>query len=464
MIRVVLNFTILILMAALISPNEMAVYAAILTGFALFAPFLDAGLANVYLKYDRPQLQPALFTINTAIGISFSALFFIAHPVLEQVFNLTINRLATLLFCIAILFQSLTIQYKSQLLKEKNFLVIGVIETIASTIAFLIVLASSYFHVSVALLLLRHAIEDISLFFLFKSRSKTKLRISAADALALPKDIVSYSTGIIQSRVLTSFARDADRFFYGITMSSAFFGAIHYFRQITLMFDQILRVAVTTVAFSYSAKMTDATSNDFFEDVYILMFALVSLPIFTFLQFGPSLGTFFVNEKWSEYLNLLVPLSIFCLALVKRGWIGTKYIDRQMLKKLNKLFCLEIILYVFVLLTCFTYDLQGFDLVTAHAFSALIFWSVVVLLDWKTSKQTGSGPTIPILLVLSCVMAIVGIIFSNTVSHYLAPLSFFEQLSLATFHFVLLCSFLGMLCMLRLVKRPAFLTTFKQHK
>ena len=76
------------------------------------------------------------------------------------------------------------------------------------------------------------------------------------------------------------------------------------------------------------------------------MFVLVSLPIFTFLQFGPSLGNFLLTKN-GEYLNLLVPLSIFCLALVKRGWIGTKYIDRQMLKKLNKLFCLEIILYVF---------------------------------------------------------------------------------------------------------------------
>ena len=70
-------------MAALISPNEMAVYAAILTGFALFAPFLDAGLANVYLKYDWLQRSLRWLHQYGDWHLLFS-LIFIAHPVLNK--------------------------------------------------------------------------------------------------------------------------------------------------------------------------------------------------------------------------------------------------------------------------------------------------------------------------------------------------------------------------------------------
>ena len=88
-IRVVLNFTILILMAALISPNEMAVYAAILTGFALFAPFLD-GVWQTYI-FNMTGRNCSLRVYYQYGGHLLFSLIFIAHPVLEQVFNLTLT-------------------------------------------------------------------------------------------------------------------------------------------------------------------------------------------------------------------------------------------------------------------------------------------------------------------------------------------------------------------------------------
>lgn len=455
-IRVVLNFALLVIMAALISPSEMAVYAALMTGFVFFAPFLDAGLANVFLKYDEPKLQSALYTINTTIGIAFSALFFIGQPLLELAFGVDIDVVASLLFCIAILLQAMTIQYKSQFLKEKSFLLIGIVETLASATAFFLVVTGSYFHVSVVLLLFRHFVEDLVLFLVFKAKSGSKLDFVVSDAIALPPKMVSYSVGIIKSRVLTSFAKDADRLFYGLVLSSAFFGAIHYLRQIALMFDQILRVAVTTVSFSYAAKMNDELSDNFFEDVFVLMFALVILPVITFLQLAPLIGVFLLNEKWVGYLPLLVPLSVFCLALVLRGWVGTKYIDRKRLDILNKFFVFEILVYGFVFVVAYRLDLDGYQLVSIHAFSALLYWSGIVFLDWLRAERSGNNKTMPTLLIITLAFAIIGHFFSNFIGQNLAEASLIELLVFALLHYGFSIMLLVSLCFCNLVRTPTF--------
>jgi O-antigen/teichoic acid export membrane protein len=130
-LRAFLNVFFLGVVLGFLTPNDMASYAALMTFYIFLAPFLDAGMTNVLLKFDRADLSRDLQMFAVCLGSVLGLAFLFIVPVLAGTLGIEITAWSVRILAFAVFLSAIQGQLRACITKRKGFQELAVVDTIA---------------------------------------------------------------------------------------------------------------------------------------------------------------------------------------------------------------------------------------------------------------------------------------------------------------------------------------------
>lgn len=133
----VVNFTIQIMLARLLCPNDYAVVAMLAIFFSISQAFIDSGFATTLIqKQDCTQADySSVFYFNVLIGGVVYLLFFWGAPFIESFYNFEGLALVTRVYSLNLFINSFAMVHRVILTKELKFKKIALITFLSSIIS-----------------------------------------------------------------------------------------------------------------------------------------------------------------------------------------------------------------------------------------------------------------------------------------------------------------------------------------
>lgn len=133
----VVNFTIQIILARLLSPNDYAVVAMLAIFFSISQAFIDSGFATTLIqKQDCMQVDySSVFFFNILIGSIVYLFFFIGAPFIESFYGYEGLSLVTKVYSLNLFINSFAMVHRVILIKKLQFKKIAVITFSSSVLS-----------------------------------------------------------------------------------------------------------------------------------------------------------------------------------------------------------------------------------------------------------------------------------------------------------------------------------------
>ena len=325
-IKQLLQFTIFVILARLLLPEDFGLIGMILgiTGFVGLFSELGFGAALIQRKaIDEAHLSSA-FWLNVITGIILTGMVLSLAPLVARFYSEPRLKLLTMLISINFFIGSLNIVHRALLNRSMDFRRLAIIETTAATIAgtAAIILAFIGFGVwsLVWQMIISTAIGVVMMWQTSRWRPRLCLNTKAIG------ELFGFSGNLLGFGVFNYWVRNSDDLLIGKFIGSAALGVYSRAYSIMLMPLRQLSATVGKVMFPALSKIQDDKAR--VKEIYlrtICIIALIAFPMMLgLLVVADSFVLALLGYKWSEVIPLLRMFAL--LGMVQSigttvGWI-----------------------------------------------------------------------------------------------------------------------------------------------
>ncbi|MEE9373994.1 MAG: oligosaccharide flippase family protein [Saprospiraceae bacterium] len=389
MYKVMVGIIGIVVFARLIGPGDHGVYVYILAIHMIVLPFLDFGLLPAYLKIEKinKEVDSVFFTLNVAIGIILTLVVITIAPLLAWYKENPMLLWYIITYSSLIMIISLGSQPSSQLIKQKRFKEIAIIDSFASTVALIAGVVFALWGWAVWALLLRFIIDvTVKLALQYYQVKPSYFWVSKKNILKYWNSIV-FGAGIAFSRIITGLTSATDKFlfeeFYGKGSSAAIgfveLGQYGKAADATAKAD-LIRNSLTTPALSYLTDLGLENSRKYYFDLTLMFFFITSLPILFFAVYGDLFTLILMGDQWEIAATYSRYFAFYGAGLTMRGLVNIYHINEfksTRLYKLNMLFF--ILLYSSLASAYFVYDISTLHFVQIFSFFTFGYWLIILI-------------------------------------------------------------------------------------
>lgn len=374
----------------LVSNADFGIYTYILAIHLVVLPFLDFGLLPAYLKIEKvdKEVNSVFFSLNVVIGLVLTAIVIIIAPFLAAQQDEPMLTWYILTYSLLILIISLGSQPSSQLIKQKRFKEIALIDGLASTVALVIGVFLALWGWAVWALLLRFIIDVTIKLGLqcYQVRPSYSL-VNKTTIKKYWKSIV-FGGEIAFSRIISGFTSSTDKFLFK-EFYQGFDLLGHYGRAAdTTAKADLVRNSLTTPALSYLTAIGLEPSRKYYFDLAQLFFFATGLPILFFTVYGDLIITLLLGPSWEIAGEYALFFGFFGAGLVLRGLVNIFHINEfksKRLYRLNLIFLL--VLYPTIAITYFMYSFPAMTFVKIFTLFTFGYWLLTLI--YSLGKFTG---------------------------------------------------------------------------
>jgi O-antigen/teichoic acid export membrane protein len=308
-----LQFSVLILLAHLLSPGEFGLVGMILvfTGFALSIADMGLGASIVQAQTLSAENLDAAFWFNIAIGGTLTFVFILAAPLISSFYGEPQLRLLTIVVAFTFVLESASIVQFALLQKSLNFRSRFVIEAIAIPVSGIIALALALAGAGVwslaAQMLSGSAIRTAVIWHLSSWKPRFKFETAAL------KELLRFGRHLTGFSIVIYCAQNFDKLLIGHQIGSSALGIYN-------LSDRLMRLPLANITAIAGAVMFPALSklqNDVETTTRAYLRANRMIALLTFpMVLGlcalaePAILVFY-GEKWNGTIAII---RVLCLA------------------------------------------------------------------------------------------------------------------------------------------------------
>lgn len=178
----VVNFTIQVILARLLCPDDYAVVAMLAIFFSISQAFIDSGFATTLIqRQDCTQVDySSVYFFNILIGAIVYLLFFLAAPLIESFYNFKGLNIVTKVYSLNLFINSFALVHRVILTKKLQFKKIALITFTSSIISAIPAIVMAYFGMGYWALIAQSLISAsiTSLMIIYQSKWKPSFTLS----------------------------------------------------------------------------------------------------------------------------------------------------------------------------------------------------------------------------------------------------------------------------------------------
>ncbi len=347
--RLFLNVLYIAVTARLIDVALLGVFSILLAVYQLILPVINGGFINAYLvSTSKRELFDWLHAFSISACIVVVALSLVLLRVFDVV-SVSDGSEYFWLFLVSLLFLSYVSLHKAHLFSEKKFGVVRNIELTAFLSSVLISLVVIYLGYALLGLVLRYFLESFFLAVAYSLFSGKTKGVAFGALRTLDVGVLKYSYGIVLARLLSTASSTIDRIVLSRFYPIGDVGAFSYLKNIVIMPDSVLRVAITAPAISYISGRSTVYAYKKMMHIANLVLILSIAPCLVIYIAPSQFVALLLGVAWLEYVDLLKALSVYGWLAVLRGWLGVYFINTIQVKKWFYLTLTDFVLMLFVL-------------------------------------------------------------------------------------------------------------------
>lgn len=347
----IVNFTIGIILARLLSPEDFGVLGIISVFIAISNVFVNAGLSDALInKKDATDTDySTVFWANIALGVLVFILLFIASPYIADYFQISELTNLIRITSLSVLFVSVSAVFRTILTKKIDFKTIALVSFISVAISGTVAVIMAYKGFGVLSLAVRMTLGQLLTLFLFVilNRWRPQLKFDIKSF----KKMYSYAINIFFSRLLNVLYNNIYYFIIGKIFSPTMLG--FYTRADS--FKNLASTNITNTVQRVSFVILSNETDEIVRKKKFLVFFKGTAIITTFFMailFSNALEIILilVGEKWRQsaiYLQILAVSGIFLpLYAVNTNFLAVVQKTKLLLKIefLTKLFAIPIVI------------------------------------------------------------------------------------------------------------------------
>lgn len=373
------NFTVGIILARLLTPEDFGLVAMVLVFVALAQVFSDFGLSSAIIQKDNdptPSDYSTAMSFSLLLGFTVASLLYFCSENLANFYHQEKIALIAKYLSLVFVFNSLTSVPKAKLSREINHKLISIAEMVSSVVAMVSAIALAYLDFGYWSLVAQQVILSLLRLLIILRFSRLPIRLKFHTANFKP--LFSFSVYVFLTQCLRQTAVQSDKLVVGKFLDSASLGL--YTRAYQLMLFPINNISrvLANVMFPVMSKMQNDKQK--VASVYLKVVRSIS-----FITFPLMLGLMVVAEDFvlmiygEAWREMGVYLSFFCLiglVMSIATITGSIYLALGMSKLQFKINIINQPLQIIGFLIGIQFGIEGLFVgyLTAYLLSAMITW------------------------------------------------------------------------------------------
>ncbi|GFD68753.1 lipopolysaccharide biosynthesis protein [Alteromonas sp. KUL106] len=373
------NFTVGIILARLLTPEDFGLVAMVLVFVALAQVFSDFGLSSAIIQKDNdptPRDYSTAMSFSLLLGFTVASLLYFCSENLANFYHQEKIALIAKYLSLVFVFNSLTSVPKAKLSREINHKLISMAEMVSSVVAMVSAIALAYLDFGYWSLVAQQVILALLRLLIILRFSRLPIRLKFYSANFKP--LFSFSVYVFLTQCLRQTAVQSDKLVVGKFLDSASLGL--YTRAYQLMLFPINNISrvLANVMFPVMSKMQNDKQK--VASVYLKVVRSIS-----FITFPLMLGLMVVAEDFvvviygEAWRDMGVYLSFFCLiglVMSIATITGSIYLALGMSKLQFKINIINQPLQIIGFLIGIQFGIEGLFIgyFTAYLLSAMITW------------------------------------------------------------------------------------------
>jgi len=312
----IFKFTIGIITARLLSPEEFGLVGIVLI-FSEFAQiFIDGGFNASLIQKKKVEQRDydAIFTFNILIGILCAILLFITSYKIADFFDddrlVSITKALTLVFFL----NSLTVVHRAKLTKEQNFKKQTIVQGISTLVSGIVGIVLAILGFSYWAIVIKQVVDAFVSSVLYLTTVKLKVRIG------FQRDVLEshwiFSKNIFLSQIISVASNKVDQIIVGKLFSKIEFGNFVQGKSYANLPLGVYQGAVSKSLFPALVKIQK--NNQLLENYFLPKYNLVTILICGLLIFfsitSNTITNLLLGIKWKEsaiFFGAFLLLSVF---------------------------------------------------------------------------------------------------------------------------------------------------------
>jgi PST family polysaccharide transporter len=331
---IIINLVITAMLARILSPSAFGVVAVANVFIVFFSLFADMGIGPAIIQFKDLQEDDigGIFGFSFWLGMGLGIIFFLAAPVIAEIYNENSLIVICRILSLQILFVTLNVVPNSTLLKLKKFKIIA-IRRVSIQVCCGIMAVLSVKKVGIYSLLISPVIGSIVEFFVNFWFSGIKVKF-LPDFRPLRK-IFSYSLFQFLFNFLQYFARNLDKLLIGKVLNLSQLGYYEKSYKLVLLPVQNIAGVITPVLHPILSDFKkDAVYNTYIKMTRML--ANIAFPVTAILFFSAKeLILLIFGSQWE---GAIIPFRILSISVVTQMLMASGGSIYQAVNKTNILF------------------------------------------------------------------------------------------------------------------------------
>jgi len=415
--KVLIGVIGLVVFGRLLSPDIHGIYVYILAIHAVVLPFLEFGLLPAYLKIDKvnKEANSVFFSLNVLIGIVLTLTVVLIAPALAAHKANPDLQWYIWAYAVVVLIISLGNQPAAQLIKQKRFKEIAIIDGFSALVALICGVVFAQWGWAVWALLLRFIIDVTIKLGLQAWRVKPIYQWVNKEVILKYWESIKFGAGIAVSRIITGLSNSTDKFIFEEMYGggSEFSALGHYGKSAdaTTKAD-LIRNSLTTPALSYLTAIGVTNSRKYYFDLTHLFFFATALPILYFVVYGDLFTIILLGEQWGDAAIYSRFLAFYAAGWTLRGLVNIFHINEFKSSRLYKVnLTFFILVFSGMILAYISFRFDSYRFVQIFSIVSFTFWLVALIQSlWSFTGDLRSAlRTLFNILVVVSVFILIGL-------------------------------------------------------
>lgn len=312
----IIQFILMMLYARVFTPEQFGVFAAIQVFVLFFQMLGEIGLGPALINQEciSPRERNGVFTVTALIGIVVAIIFYLFSYFLNSYYARTDYQDYGLLLSIAIFFQSLCTMPLVSFQKQRKFITIALIDSVAEIISAIVVLYLAYLGKPLYALASRPLVVAINKFLIMNFFAKNTAIGSCqfGKNIAAVKPLLAFSSYQFAFNFINYFSRNLDNILVAKYMGAISLGvydkAYQLMRYPLMLLTFAMTPAIQPVISEHrgDVKMVLAIHNEFVKKMSLLGVVVG----FAMYIFASPIVTILLGNQWLKVIPILEILAI----------------------------------------------------------------------------------------------------------------------------------------------------------
>lgn len=387
---IVLNIAGLAVLGRLLSPKEFGIFGIVVATESLFLPVLDMGLTPAFIKLETEtqEASNAFFSVNVLLGFLVALMLVFLSPILVYIYGQKQLLQLTQVFALSIIIRSLSRQPVANLIRNKRFDKILIINQIALVAGILTAIITAWIGFGVWALMLRVIVQGLTLTLTAYLVTNNSYAFVGLSVIKKYKESFRLGCGIVISRFMGGLSNSIDKLLFGKLFSIDLLG--HYNRAFSLATipNSNIRTALTTPALAHFARMANTKQWGNYLLMCNIVLLLVGLPCIFFIVLGDRLLPWLMGSQWIRGGVFLQLLGVWCLGKILQGLGVVIYTNELKIKDWVKVNSIAPVFIFSATIGFYLIFNTAYSFVLALSLSNFIFWNLAIALFLKKHTST----------------------------------------------------------------------------